>query len=43
MLNRHLGGLFVAVIVAGLAGVEVLAMALERRIPPVVNGIAIDG
>ena len=42
LLNRHLGGVFIGVIVAGLAGVAVLAMALERQITPEVNGIVPD-
>jgi hypothetical protein len=33
---------FIAVIVAGLGGVAVLALALERRITPEVNGIVAD-
>ena len=32
--SRHLGGVFIAVIVAGLGGVAVLALALERQITP---------
>ena len=39
LLERELGGVFIAVIVAGLGGVAVLALALERRITPQVNGI----
>ena len=39
LLERQLGGVFIAVIVAGLGGVAVLALALERRITPEVNGI----
>ena len=39
LLDRHLSGLFIAVIVAGLGGVAVLALALERQITPEVNGI----
>ena len=42
LLNRQLGGVFIGVIVAGLAGVAVLAMALERQITPEVNGIVDD-
>ena len=37
--TAQLGGVFIAVIVAGLGGVAVLALALERRITPEVNGI----
>jgi MFS family permease len=39
LLDRHLAGVFIAVIVAGLGGVAVLALALERQITPEVNGI----
>jgi MFS family permease len=39
LLERQLAGVFIAVIVAGLGGVAVLALALERRITPEVNGI----
>jgi MFS family permease len=42
LLNRQLGGVFIGVIVAGLAGVAVLALALERQITPEVNGIVDD-
>ena len=42
LLNRQLGGVFIGVIVAGLAGVAVLALALERQITPEVNGIVED-
>ncbi len=42
LLNRQLGGVFIGVIVAGLAGVAVLALALERQITPEVNGILDD-
>jgi MFS family permease len=39
MLDRRLGGAFIALIVGCLALVAVLALALERRISPEVNGI----
>ncbi len=39
LLARELSGVFIAVIVACLGGVAVLALALERRITPEVNGI----
>ena len=39
LLSRHLSGLFIGVIIAGLAGVAVLALALERQITPEVNGV----
>jgi MFS family permease len=42
LLERRLAGLFIAVLVAGLGGVAVLALALERRITPEVNGIVDD-
>ena len=42
LLNRQLGGVFIGVIIAGLAGVAVLALALERQITPEVNGILDD-
>ncbi len=42
LLNRQLGGVFIGVIVAGLAGVAVLALALERQITPEANGIVVD-
>lgn len=42
LLDRRLGGVFIAVIVACLGGVAVLALALERRITPEVNGIVDD-
>lgn len=42
LLDRELGGVFIGVIVACLAGVAVLALALERRITPEVNGILAD-
>jgi MFS family permease len=42
LLDRHLGGVFIGVIVAGLGGVAVLALALERQITPQVNGIYVD-
>jgi len=40
LLSRQLSGVLIGVIVAGLVGVAVLAMALERQITPAVNGIA---
>jgi MFS family permease len=42
LLERRLGGVFIAVIVTGLVGVAVLALALERRITPEVNGVFTD-
>ena len=39
LLSRHLSGVFIGVIIAGLAGVAVLALALERQITPEVNGV----
>jgi len=42
LLNRELGGVFIGVIIAGLAGVAVLALALERQVSPRVNGILDD-
>ena len=42
LLSRQLGGVFIGVIIAGLAGVAALALALERQIPPEVNGILDD-
>jgi MFS family permease len=42
LLDRHLGGVFIGVIVAGLGGVAVLALALERQITPQVNGVYVD-
>ena len=43
LLDRQLGGVFIAVIVAGLGGVALLALALERQITPQVNGILDEG
>lgn len=42
LLERRLGGVFIAVIVAGLGGVALLSLALERRITPEVNGIVTE-
>ncbi|WP_307836061.1 MFS transporter [Phycicoccus sonneratiae] len=39
LLDRRLGGVFVVVILVGLALVAVLALALEREITPEVNGV----
>ena len=39
LLDRELGGVFIGVIVACLGGVALLALALERRISPEVNGV----
>lgn len=39
LLDRRLGGVFIGVLVAGLAVVAVLALALERQITPEVNGV----
>jgi MFS family permease len=39
LLDRDLGGVFIGVIVACLGGVALLALALERRISPAVNGV----
>jgi MFS family permease len=42
LLNRQLGGVFIGVIIAGLAGVALLALALERQITPEVNGVVAE-
>ncbi|GAA4397429.1 hypothetical protein GCM10023168_02360 [Fodinibacter luteus] len=42
LLDRELGGVFILVLVGCLGGVAVLALALERRISPAVNGILAD-
>jgi MFS family permease len=42
LLDRELGGVFIALIIGCLGGVAVLALALERRISPEVNGIYAD-
>ena len=42
LLDRELGRVFIGVIIAGLAGVAVLALALEGQISPRVNGILDD-
>lgn len=39
MLDHHLGSAFITMLLVGCGVVAVLAMALERRISPVVNGI----
>ena len=39
LLERELAGVFIALIVTCLGGVALLALALERRITPEVNGI----
>ncbi len=39
LLDRRLGGVFIAVVLAGLVVVAVLALALERTISPRVNGV----
>ena len=42
MLDRRLGGVFILVLLSCLGGVAVLALALERRISPRVNGVDVD-
>ena len=42
MLDRRLGGAFILVLLSCLGGVAVLALALERRISPRVNGVGVD-
>ena len=42
LLDRRLGGVFIGVLLAGLAVVAVLALALERTITPTVNGVRDD-
>jgi hypothetical protein len=39
MLDRQLGGPFIGMLLGCLGGVAILAMALERRISPRVNGL----
>jgi MFS family permease len=39
MLDRQLGGAFIGVLLGCLGGVAILALALERRISPRVNGL----
>lgn len=39
LLDRGLDGLYIAVMVVGCLGIFVLALALERRIPAIVNGV----
>jgi MFS family permease len=39
LLQHHLGGAFIVLLVAGCASIGVLAVALERRITPQVNGV----
>ncbi|NHI19659.1 MFS transporter [Phycicoccus endophyticus] len=39
LLERHLGGVFVAVLLGCLVGVALLALALERTVTPEVNGV----
>ena len=43
LLDRELGGVFIAVIIGCLAVVALLALALERQVTPAVNGIAAPG
>ena len=40
MLNHGWSTAFIAILVAGCAGMAVLALAVERRISPAVNGVA---
>lgn len=39
LLQHHLEGVYVGLLVAGCAAIAVLALALERRITPEVNGV----
>nr|WP_240665852.1 MFS transporter [Agromyces sp. LHK192] len=43
LLGHALDGWFIAVIVTGCLGIVVLAIALERRISPQVNGVLVEG
>jgi MFS family permease len=39
LLDRQLSGVFIGLLLACLGGVALLALALERRISPEVNGV----
>jgi len=39
LLQHHLGGAFIGLLVVGCAAIAVLAVALERRLPPEANGV----
>jgi MFS family permease len=39
LLQHHLGGVYIGLLVAGCAAIAVLALSLERRISPAVNGV----
>jgi len=40
LLQHHLSGVYVGLLVGGCAAIAALALALERRITPAVNGVA---
>jgi MFS family permease len=39
LLQHHLGGAFIAVLVVGSAAIALMALALERRVSPEANGV----